>query len=278
MNWKHFSTTLLRPAKFAVLAIPLMGFMFFESALAPKADLWPRWMTFNPASKETIDHTLWDRFLKASVKKDGNGINRVDYGHIDNTRKAALSDYLDKMGKTPISRYGRNEQRAYWINFYNALTVRLIVKEYPLGSIRDIEMPWDQKLAEVEGQPLSLNDIEHRILRPIWSDPRLHYAVNCASVGCPNLLPVAFTGRNTSQLLELAAHGYINHPRGVRITDDGLIVSKIYGWFSEDFGGNDKSVIAHLRQYAEPALLDALQGRDAINDYEYDWGLNDAGS
>jgi len=156
--------------------------------------------------------------------------------------------------------------------------VRLIVKEYPLGSIRDIEMPWDQKLAEVEGQPLSLNDIEHRILRPIWSDPRLHYAVNCAYVGCPNLLPVAFTGRNTSQLLELAAHGYINHPRGVRITDDGLIVSKIYGWFSEDFGGNDTSVIAHLRQYAEPALLAALQGRDAINDYEYDWGLNDAGS
>ena len=135
--------------------------------------------------------------------------------------------------------YSRREQKAFWINLYNALTVRLVAESYSVGSIRDIASPFDTKVVEVEGQPLSLNDIEHRILRPIWSDARIHYAVNCAAIGCPNLLPVAFTGPNTGQLLELAAHGYINHRRGARIEDGGLIVSKIYGWFTEDFGSSE---------------------------------------
>ncbi|MBT7941833.1 MAG: DUF547 domain-containing protein [Alphaproteobacteria bacterium] len=262
----------------ALLVLPLMGFMFLESALAPKADLWPRWMTFNAASQETIDHTPWDRFLKTHIKKNKDGVNRIAYGRISETAKENLSAYLDTMGKTSISRFGRSEQRAFWINLYNALTVRVIAESYPQTSIRDLESPWDTSVIEVEGQPLTLNDIEHRILRPIWRDPRIHYAVNCASIGCPNLLPVAFTGRNTGQLLELAAHGYINHPRGARVEDGNLIVSKIYGWFTEDFGGDDQSVIAHLRQYGEPAPMGALEGRDTIDDYEYDWGLNDAGS
>lgn len=278
MIWKHASTTLVRLAAIVLLTTPLMGFMFLEQTLAPKAELWPRWQAFNPASREAIDHRLWDRFLKAYVKQDKDGVNRVAYGRIGDGGKAVLAEYLDGLSKTPISRYGRAEQKAFWINFYNALTVRLIAQSYPLDSIRDIASPWDTKVSMVEGEPVSLNDVEHRILRPIWRDARIHYAVNCASIGCPNLLPVAFTGQNTGQLLELAAHGYINNRRGARIEAGGLIVSKIYGWFADDFGGNEKSVIAHLKEYAEPALLNALKTLDAIENYEYDWGLNDAGS
>ena len=278
MIWKHLSTAMAQMAVIALLITPIMGFMFIESEFAPKAELWPRWQAFNPASREAIDHRLWDRFLKAFVKQDDTGINRVAYGRMGDGGNEVLSEYLDKLNSTPISRYGRKEQKAFWINLYNALTVQLIAESYPVDSIRDIASAWDTKVAEVEGKSLSLNDIEHRILRPIWRDARIHYAVNCASIGCPNLLPVAFTGPNTSQLLELAAHGYINHRRGARIEDGGLIVSKIYGWFAEDFGGSEQSVIAHLREFAESPLLEMLKTHDAIENYEYDWGLNDAGS
>ena len=275
---KHVSTAMVRLAAIALLITPLMGFMFIESEFAPKAELWPHWQAFNPASREAIDHRLWDRFLKAFVKQDDTGINRVAYGRIGDGGKEVLSEYLDKLSKTPIRLYGRNEQMAFWINLYNALTVQRIANSYPVDSIRDIASPFDTKVTEVEGEPLSLNDIEHRILRPIWRDPLIHYAVNCAAIGCPNLLPVAFTGSRIGQLLELAAHGYINHRRGARIEDGSLIVSKIYGWFAEDFGGTEQSVIAHLREFAEQPLLEMLKGRDAIEKYEYDWGLNDAGS
>ncbi len=278
MIWKHLSTAMAQMAVIALLITPIMGFMFIESEFAPKAELWPRWQAFNPASREAIDHRLWDRFLKAFVKQDDTGINRVAYGRMGDGGNEVLSEYLDKLNNTPISRYGRKEQKAFWINLYNALTVQLIAESYPVDSIRDIASAWDTKVAEVEGESLSLNDIEHRILRPIWRDERIHYAVNCASIGSPNLLPVAFTGPNTSQLLELAAHGYINHRRGARIEDGGLIVSKIYGWFAEDFGDSEQSVIAHLREFAESPLLEMLKTHDAIENYEYDWGLNDAGS
>ena len=136
--------------------------------------------------------------------------------------KRRLNSYVAGLTAIPISRYNRSEQRAYWINLYNALTVKLVLEHYPIGSIRDIDIspglfadgPWKRKLVEVENEVLSLNDIEHRILRPIWRDPLIHYAVNCASVGCPNLLTMAFTAANTDDLLNAAALDYINSPRG----------------------------------------------------------------
>ena len=269
----------------AALALPLMGFMFLENVLAPKADLWPRWQPFNAASTAVIDHGPWSRFLKAYLKTNKNGVNRVLYGRVSDADKAALHGYIDRLRRTPIEDYNRAEQMAYWINLYNALTVRLVLEYYPVKSIKEIDIssgvfggPWDRKLLEVRGVPLSLNDIEHRILRPIWLDPRLHYAVNCASVGCPDLLPLAFTGANADTLLELGGQNFINHRRGARVEDGRLIVSKIYAWFIEDFGGSEQSIISHLRQKAEPPLARALKGRTTIEDYEYDWGLNDAGS
>ena len=167
--------------------------------------------------------------------------------------------------------------------------MRLVLEFYPVNSIKDIEIssnplggifsgPWDRKLLDVRGEPLSLNDIEHRILRPIWGDPRIHYAVNCAAVGCPNLQPLAFTDANTETLLDHAAQNYVNSPRGARVEDGQLIVSKIYAWFVDDFGGSEEGVLAHLRHLAEPPLARALEGRTSIDDYEYDWGLNDSRS
>lgn len=118
---------------------------------------------------------------------------------------------------------------------------------------------------------VSLDDIEHRFLRPLWRDPRLHYALNCASLGCPNLMRTAFTASNTETLLEEAARGFVGHPRGVHLQGGKLIVSSIYIWFREDFGGSDTGIVEHLKRYG--AVLD---GRTRIDGDAYDWALNEA--
>ncbi len=188
------------------------------------------------------------------------------------------------MTAVPISAYKRDEQRAYWINLYNALTVKVVLDHYPVKTIRKISAwfaiglwrgPWNRKLITVEGEGLSLNDIEHRILRPIWRDPRIHYAVNCASIGCPNLRKQAFTATNAETLLARGAREYLNHNRGAKIKDGRLIVSSIYVWFKEDFGDSDRGAIRHLQQYAESVLATALAHVKRIADDHYDWALND---
>jgi hypothetical protein len=151
-------------------------------------------------------------------------------------------------------------------------------------SIKDIDIspgffsvgPWDKKLVTVEGKELSLNDIEHRILRPLWQDPRIHYAVNCASLGCPNLRRQAYTATTAEEMLRKGAREYINHPRGAKVKKGDLIVSSIYNWFEEDFGGSEAAVIDHLTQYAAPKLKSRLDGINSIDDYRYDWSLNKA--
>jgi hypothetical protein len=287
---KDSSLTVSRLLRRAVLAVVLVtalgGFTALETLFAPKSELWPRWQAFDANSTSVIDHAAWERFLATYLAPGADGVNRVAYGRVTDADKRALRDYLDRLRLLEIARFNRDQQRAYWINLYNALTVMVILDHRPTKSIVDIDIspglfargPWDRKLIEIAGEPVSLNDVEHRILRPIWRDPRLHYAVNCASIGCPNLLPTAFTGGNGEALLDAAARAYVNHRRGARVVGGKLIVSKIYAWFADDFGGDDEAVIRHLRSYAEPPLLGALEGRIAIDDYEYDWGLNDAAS
>ena len=135
--------------------------------------------------------------------------------------------------------------------------------------------PWDDVHAKVAGLDLTLNNIEHGILRPIWRDNRIHYAVNCASYGCPNLSPTAFTVDNTEELLDAGARAYVNHPRGVEFMDDDfMIISSIYKWYVADFGGTEKAVIEHLVRYADKPLATRLRKFAGSVDYEYDWSLN----
>lgn len=184
----------------------------------------------------------------------------------------------------PISNYNRTEQKAYWINLYNALTVELIISRYPVASIRDINIspglfvrgPWGAKLLAIEGEKLSLDDIEHRILRPIWKDNRVHYAVNCASLGCSNLQPAAYTSDNMESLVEKGAREYVNHPRGVAIKNGKLVVSSIYVWFQEDFRGSAEGLMGYWERYADPALTEALKKHSGNLEHDYDWRLNGA--
>ena len=262
-----------------------LAFTTAPSLAAPAADLWPRWTPHDPASARTVDHAPWDDLLARYIRSAPDGIHRFAYGEVTSADRAALSSYIQSLGATTVSGLGRDEQFAFWVNLYNALTVRVVLDHYPVDTIRDIDIspglfangPWGAELTTVEGTSVTLDDIEHRILRPIWQDPRIHYAVNCAALGCPNLQPQAFTGANLETLLDAGARSYVNHPRGAALTGDRLVVSSIYVWFIEDFGDSDAGVISHLRRYAEPALSRALVGMDAISDDRYDWDLNDAG-
>jgi hypothetical protein len=213
-----------------------------------------------------------------------DGIIRVQYAGVSSADRQHLEQYIDDLQQLPIRDYNAAQQLAYWINLYNALTVQLVLQHYPVDSIRDIDIspgffadgPWGKPLLNIEGQALSLNDIEHRILRPRWQDPRLHYALNCASLGCPNLQAAAFHAETMDTMLEQAAAAYANHPRGATFEDNRLYVSSIYSWFRDDFGEDNAAVIAHLQRHADPPLRDALSADTRIAGYRYDWSLNDA--
>lgn len=256
---------------------------FSAANAAPRADLWPLWQKHHAASAQTLDHGVWNAFLKKYlVAPHPSGINRLNYAMVAPEDRTALRNYLDILKRVPISSYNRPEQRAYWINLYNALTIDVVLSHYPVQSIRDIGIspglfsrgPWDAKLLLIEGEKLSLNDIEHRILRPIWRDPRLHYAVNCASLGCPNLQADAYTAGNTEPLLEKGAREYINHARGVAFKNGRLTVSSIYDWFKEDFGATREALMQHWLKYADEKLAEALKNYRGGLSHAYDWSLN----
>lgn len=254
---------------------------------APSADLWQRWLAHDPSSRARIDHTVWDRIVGAYTAPGADGITRFAYAKLlaSAADRRALAAYIGRLTRSPIGAYARAEQRPYWLNLYNALTITVILDHYPVASIRDIDIspglfadgPWGKPLVTIDGEAVSLDDIEHRILRPIWADPRIHYGVNCAALGCPDLQAQAFTAGNCERLLDAAALAFVNHPRGAWIDGRGrLTVSSIYVWFEPDFGGDDAGVIAHLRRYANPPLADALAGIERIGAHGYDWSLNDA--
>jgi hypothetical protein len=253
-------------------------------AAAPGADLWPRWQAHDSTAGTVIDHSEWDVFLSRYLVTDHpSGINRLRYGDVTAEDLGRLESYLDGLEAVAVSRLNRDEQEAYWINLYNALTVKVILDHYPVSSITRIDLssglfsrgPWEAKLAEIEGEAVSLNDVEHRILRPIWKDPRIHYAVNCASLGCPNLQRRAYTSANLEELLDKGAREYINHPRGASFEGRRLTLSSIYDWFQEDFGGSEEGVLSHLRRHASPELAAKLAGYSGRISYEYDWSLNE---
>ena len=269
-----------RIALLVLLALVVNG---IPAIAAPKAELWPRWQQHDPKNQQKIDHGAWNSFLQQYVvAPHASGINRVRYQVVSPDHQAALQGYLKSLQALAISSYNRSEQKAYWINLYNALTVDLILSRFPVASIRDIHIspglfargPWGAKLLTIEGEKLSLDDLEHRILRPIWRDQRVHYALNCASLGCPNLQPRAYTSDNSEALLEKGAREFINHPRGVTIQEGKLKVSSLYVWFQEDFGRGAADLMAHWLEYAEPDLAGALENYQGGLAHDYDWRLN----
>ncbi|MEM7767589.1 MAG: DUF547 domain-containing protein [Pseudomonadota bacterium] len=227
-------------------------------------------------------HAAWSELLSKYVRPAADGVNRFDYGALkaDDADRTALTAYIASFETLDFASLIRDEAFAAWANLYNAVTIDHILGRYPVKSIRSgyIVGPWKEVSVMADGRELSLDAIEHDILRVEWSDPRVHYAVNCAAIGCPNLNPAAWEAATLDQALDTAARAYVNDPRGVTIRNNGLQVSRIYKWFREDFGGSNAGVIDHLKQYAEPDLLAQIEANPRIRRHAYDWDLNDAES
>jgi hypothetical protein len=248
----------------------------------PKSELWQMWAASNEESTERVDHRSWQLLLNQRLDSNHpSGISRFDYAAMGPVEQKTLQEYLASLATADPRLLSRAEQRAYWINLYNALTVQLVVENYPVKSIRKINGglfnlgPWNEEVITIQGERIKLNDIEHRILRPIWQDARVHYALNCASLGCPNLAAGAYTAANTEELLDAGARAYINHPRGASFDGNKLQLSKIYNWFAEDFGADQTELLDHVSRYAEPALAERLQAYDGRIRYGYNWDLNE---
>ncbi len=263
---------------FPAVTVFLLSVLLFLPARADPAQVFK---AHTKGSSLTVDHSTYDRLLKRYVHATKSGLNVVDYGEFKKTGHAELKQYLTRLQAVDVKGLDRDEQFAFWVNLYNAKTLDVILQRYPVSSIKDIWSglfspgPWKLKNMKVAGVDLTLDDVEHVILRGLWGDPRIHYAVNCAAIGCPNLFREAFTSKNLARLLETGARNYVNSPRGARFSKDRLTVSKIYKWFIVDFGNSEQGVLKHLRRYAAPELAERLKKVRSISSYEYDWALND---
>ncbi len=229
--------------------------------------------------------TLLQRYVAVDGSGSHAGLARVNYAgwKASAADMGALAAYLDALSSARPTAMDDAARMAFYINAYNALTLKVVLDHYPVGSIREISIspglfsvgPWKKKLLSIEGEMLSLDDIEHTRLLAAFGDNRIHYAVNCASVGCPNLATEPYRGPTLSAQLDAAARAYVNNARGVDLSSGRLKVSRIYEWYQGDFGGSDEGVIAHLKLFAAPELAARLDGVSSIRGTFYDWSLND---
>jgi len=221
-------------------------------------------------------HQLWNELLKSNVKPDG----QVDYkGFI--REKPKLEKYLKLLSENAPDRktWSKNEQLAYWINVYNAFTVKLIVDFYPTKSIRDlgprIKIPlikdvWHYKFFKIAGVEMSLDEVEHSILRKEFEEPRIHFAINCASVSCPPLLNEAFVAVNLENQLTRVTTTFINDPTRNKISSQSAQLSSIFSWFKGDFTKKG-TLIEFLNRYSKVKI----SANARISFLDYNWNLNE---
>lgn len=224
---------------------------------------------------QSPSHQIWDGLLKQHVKANGY----VDYSGFRKDIEQ-LNSYLDILSDSPPkASWTRDEKMAYWINAYNAFTIKLVVEHYPVKSIKEIKrgIPfvntvWDIKFIKLGGQDYDLNKIEHGILRKEFQDARVHAAVNCASYSCPPLRGEAFTADRLQEQLEDAMRSFVNDPMRNNITDERAELSAIFKWFSGDFKADADTVIDFINRYAEHSISASTK----VSYLEYNWSLNDA--
>ena len=232
-----------------------------------------------PVSSDSkpISHNIWNGLLTKHVSEEGN----VNYkGFIED--KETFDQYLELLQNNHpnTDNWSENERLAYWINAYNAFTVKIVVDNYPVKSIKKIggflpfiNSVWDKQFIKIEGQKYDLNNLEHSILRTEFNEPRIHFAINCASVSCPQLRNEAYTADKIEDQLNQAAYLFINDSTKNKITSSHLEISKIFSWFQGDFTKSlgPAGIMAYISRYTETEI-----NRDATVAYmDYDWNLNE---
>ena len=214
--------------------------------------------------KEVFDHSGFHALLQKNVSPDGN----VNYTVFKQDR-TVLRMYLNALSrKTPTDSWSKQEKLAYWINAYNAMTIDLIIRNQPINSIKDIKNPWKQSLWKLGEAMYNLDEIEHQILRKM-DDPRIHFAINCASFSCPILLNEAFTANSVDTQLDTLTKRFVNDTKRNTITPKAITISKIFKWFSKDFKKN-QTLIEFINAYA----VITIDQNATINYMDYNWELN----
>ncbi len=213
----------------------------------------------------TVNHSAWDALLKKYVSDNGT----VNYkGFKENSK--ALNDYVNYLSKqVPTEDWSVQEQLSYFINVYNANTVKLIIENYPTKSIKDISNPWLKNRIKVGEEDFSLAGIENGVLRKM-NEPRIHFAINCASFSCPKILNTAYTAENVEELLQRATKEFINNAEKNEISANKLQISEIFKWYEKDFTVNG-TIIDYLNKYSKTKI----QTNITINYKDYDWSLNE---
>lgn len=225
---------------------------------------------------EEYDHAPFNDILATHVQGGG-----IDYDGLS-IDEAKLDAYLAPAETFSTEGLSRNEAMAFWINMYNAWTLKLILTKYPdIESIKELgsifSSPWKKRFVKIEGKTLTLGEIEHEILRKKFKDPRIHFAINCASKSCPPLLPEAYRADTLDTQLDGATRNFINNTANTRIDGNRLSVSRIFKWYKGDFGDD---IPAYIGQYATGPLKQALERLGTTADVvymDYDWSLNTPG-
>tara|TARA_B110000503_G_scaffold143647_1_gene246623 strand:- start:288 stop:1007 length:720 start_codon:yes stop_codon:yes gene_type:complete len=223
-------------------------------------------VSFAGVGEPKFDPSSWDKLLQKNVSNQGN----VNYEGFKKDH-VAFDTYLASISTTkPDGNWSRNETMAYWINAYNAFTIKLMLTNYPLKSIMEINggKAWDLKFIDIKGEKYSLNNIEHDILRKKYADPRIHFAVNCASVSCPKLSNTAFFADGLDEKLDKAAKEFINNSSKNAITATKAEISKLFDWYKDDFTKNG-TVVDYLNRYLTTKLTTTK-----ISFKEYNWSIN----
>ena len=209
-----------------------------------------------------VDHKAFDALLRKHVSSSG----QVNYAGFKSD-VSKLDAYLANLSANPVQNsWSRNEKLAYWINAYNANTIKLIVNNYPVSKITDLEggKPWDKKWIKLGSKTYSLNNIENDIIRPQFKEPRIHFAVNCAAKSCPTLMNKAWFPENLERDFEKMTKAFVNNTSYNDISSGGASISKIFEWYGEDFG----DVKAFINKYSSTKV------NGSLNFKEYDWSLN----
>lgn len=226
------------------------------------------------SSSMPIQHDIWDELLGKHAKLNGT----VDYKGFIKDRDQ-FDQYIELLESNHPNEqhWSRDESIAYWINAYNAFTVQLILDNYPVSSIKDIKggitfisSIWDQKFINIEGHEYDLNNIEQGILRKYYKEPRIHFAVNCASISCPPLANFAFTGNQLKSQLDQMARSFLSDPSKNKVTNDHLQLSKIFNWYKADFTDGQS-----LKEYIDRYTDVDVDPKAKISYLDYNWGLND---
>ena len=213
-----------------------------------------------------VEHTQWNAILQNYVSDEGN----VNYNSIKENSEA-LNDYLELLSENhPSVDWNQSEALAYWINAYNAFTVKLIIDHYPVSSIKDIKNAWDLNFIKIGGKDYSLNHIEHEIIRKM-NEPRIHFALVCAAVSCPKLYNQAFTASTLEADLSKLTKEFLSDNSKNNLTEKRVEISKIFQWFEKDFKQNGGSLIDFLNSYSEVNI--SPKAKKSFN--KYDWRLNE---